>query len=70
MAVTRDLAPGTRVRIEILSARPRVGDTRQTVRVSRGVVVGPVQYEPGMLRVRVDGQVVRLLCEYLTEEVS
>jgi hypothetical protein len=63
-----DLAPGTAVRIEILCERPRIGATRVNVRRMLGVVLGPVTYEPGMLRVRVNGRAVRLLREYLTPD--
>ena len=48
---------------------PRIGQTRMTVRVWAGVVVGPVQFEPGMTRVRPEsGPVRRVLTEYLTLE--
>jgi hypothetical protein len=70
MSTTAELSPGTAVRIEILCERPRVGATRLNVRRMRGVVLGPVAYEPGMLRVRVGGEVHRLLREYLTPEAS
>jgi hypothetical protein len=62
------LARGTAVRIEILLSRPGIGVTRVNVRRTRGVVLGPVAYEPGMLRVMVDGKAVRVLREYLTPE--
>lgn len=68
MGMLGELAPGTAVRIEILLTCPSIGVTRVNVRRMRGVVVGPVAYEPGMLRVRVDGTVTRLLREYLTPE--
>jgi hypothetical protein len=61
-----ELAPGTAVRIEVLLSRPGIGVTRVNVRRMRGVVVGPVAFEPGIVRVRVDGQVVRLLRDCLT----
>lgn len=56
---------GTEVDIEYLMSTPRIGQTRSWVRRARGVVLGPVAYEPGMLRVRVDGHAVRVLTEYL-----
>ena len=64
------LPPGTAVRIEIPAFRPRIGTTRLPVRISRGTVLGPVTFEPGMTRVRVNGSAVRLLSEYLTPEAS
>jgi hypothetical protein len=69
MSTPAELPPGTAVRIEILCERPYIGATRVNVRRMRGVVLGPVAYEPGMLRVRVAGKAVRLLREYLTPEV-
>jgi hypothetical protein len=64
--MTAPLEPGTAVRIEILTERPAIGQTRIHVRRLQGVVLGPVAFEPGMTRVRVNGQAVRLLSEYLT----
>jgi hypothetical protein len=64
--MTTQLEPGTAVRIEIPLTKPRIGQTRQYVRRLQGVVLGPVAFEPGMTRVRVNGQAVRLLSEYLT----
>lgn len=60
------LEPGTAVRIEILCSRPRIGQTSVRVRRAQGTVLGPVAFEPGMTRVRVNGVAVRLLSEYLT----
>jgi hypothetical protein len=64
--MTAPLKPGTTVRIEILCERPYIGQTRTHVRRMTGTVLGPVAYEPGMTRVRVNGKAVRLLSEYLT----
>lgn len=62
------LPPGTPVQIEILCSRPCIGVTRITVRRMRGTVLGPVAYEPGMTRVRVNGKAARVLSEYLNPE--
>jgi hypothetical protein len=64
--VSAQFPRGTVVRIEALTATPRIGQTRSCVRVSYGTVLGPVAYEPGMLRVMAGGRAVRVLTEYLT----
>jgi hypothetical protein len=69
--MTRPAFPaGTEVDIEYLLSTPRIGQTRVCVRRANGVVLGPVAYEPGMLRVRVDGRAVRVLTEYLSARVT
>jgi hypothetical protein len=64
--VSGHLPPGTAVHIEILCSRPCIGQTRVNIRRMQGTVLGPVAFEPGMTRVRVNGVAVRLLNEYLT----
>lgn len=55
----RPLTPGVG---RLLTPRP----TRVVVRTEQVEVLGPVQFEPGMLRVRrADGSVVRALIENL-----
>ncbi|NNM44516.1 hypothetical protein [Knoellia koreensis] len=51
---------------EIPSGRVSFGVTRMTYRVQRVTVLGPVPFEPGMVRVRLaGGAVVRALREHL-----
>jgi hypothetical protein len=55
------------VDVKILLSRPTVFTTRVAVRRYTGELLGPVAFEPGLVRVRIAGTVHRLPREYVTE---
>jgi hypothetical protein len=59
------ITPGDPVTVTFLRARPRLGETRQSVTVRQGEYVGPVQLEPSLSHVRIDGTLRRVPTEYI-----
>lgn len=56
-----------RVTVEIPAGRVTFGVTRMSYRTLSGELLGDVPFEPSLVRVRVQGQVMRLPREYVKE---